>query len=199
MGWGLSACNFPRACRDFQRWPLWACYIGIFGRVPFRDFQTIRKYGLSWPLTAFLRAFLLLGVVSLGLGGVCGLWGFSWACYSFCLRAVSTCKGGKAVFIPIFCRVCLCLFPCLYLCGACRLCLSLCEKRNSPLCGLFLLGWLCLFSPIEQKRTLRAGCRFGLLPLFCRGLPSSLWPWGLQYSTNLLYRWPRCVLYTCRR
>lgn len=98
--------------------------------------------------------------------------------------AVSVCVSFRvSIFAGL--AVCVCLYA---------------KKRNSPLYGLFLLGWWsCLFSPIEQIRTLRAGYRFGLLPLFCRGLPSSLGPWGLQYSINLLCRWPRCVLYTCRR
>lgn len=90
--------------------------------------------------------------------------------------------------------------PCLsvsvrpYLCRACRVCLSLYTKKETALIGSFLLGLWLLFSPIEQIKTLQAGCRFGLLLLSCLCLSAILLPWGLRYNKDSLYRLHPCGL-----
>lgn len=111
-------------------------------------------------------------------------------CYSFCLRAVSTCKEEKAVFVPVF--------ACLVSSFGLPVLLSFHHGRDSKketaFCGSFLFGWWCLVSPIEQIRTLRAGCRFGLLLLSCLCLSASLLPWGLRYNKDSLYLLRPCGL-----
>lgn len=68
------------------------------------------------------------------------------------------------------------------------------DKKETAFIGSFLFGWWCVVSPIEQTRTLLAGCLSSLLPLFCRVRSVCLWRLGLQYSTNLLCRLHRCGL-----
>ena len=69
------------------------------------------------------------------------------------------------------------------------------KKKKQPFLWVVSPWVVCLVSPIEQIRTLQAGCRFGLLPLFCLCLSASLLLWGLQYSINSLCRLHRCGLY----
>ena len=78
--------------------------------------------------------------------------------------------------VPIFAG--LAVSACLYI-----------RKKKRPFVWSFPLWvlWL-LFSPIEQIKTLQAGCRFGLLLLSCLCLSAFLLPWGLQYSKDLPYR-----------
>jgi hypothetical protein len=86
--------------------------------------------------------------------------------------------------VPIFRRVCLSLCPSF-------LCSLITDNKKHGLLWVVSFGWL-LFSPIEQIRTLQAGCRFGLLPLSCPCLFAVLLPWGLRCSTGWHYLLPRC-------
>lgn len=112
--------------------------------------------------------------------GLCGL-----VILFACVRCPPA-KEKKPLFAPrLLCLLALCvsLSVCVYT-----------YKKSGLFGSLFLFGWWLLVSPIEQIRTLQAGCRFGLLPLSCLCLFAVLLPWGLQYSTNLLCRLHRCGL-----
>lgn len=108
---------------------LWACPLqawaflpAIFSRATwiFRRVQFLAFLGLSFALCGLFSGWVWvwLGAVAFG-----ALWGFL-RCYSFCLRAVSTCKGKKAV-LPLFFALPACLVSSLSLQGL--PCLSLCR------------------------------------------------------------------------
>ena len=106
LPWGIfKACKrgFLRASRlgIFKRGQIWP-FLAVFGR-----FEGISR---AW------RGFGWVGLLSGLCGAFCG-------CYSFCLRAVSTCKGQKAVFYP-----CLCLSR-LVLWSACPFIVSSWERQ----------------------------------------------------------------------
>ena len=166
---GLPSCRgiFSRSRGGFLKgcnfWP----FLAVFGR-----FEGISR---AWRGFPWVR--LRLGLC----GAFCG-------CYSFCLRAVSTCKGKKAaqiqkIFLPSF----LPLWP-------------YNRQKETAFVGSFplwvvLWGWV---SPIERKyRRLQAGFPSSLLPLFCRVRSVCLWRWGLLCNISYCGLWPPCGSCNC--
>lgn len=87
---------------------------------------------------------------------ITGFYGALWACYSFRLRAVSTCKGEKATFYPFLGLAC--LLPC-----SLALCVSAYTRKAARFVGRsFSLGcgvWF-LLSELEH------GKRCGLFAVY---------------------------------
>ena len=124
-------------------------HFGPWGMGIFRALQFLAFLGLCFGLCGLFSCRVWVCIGSFAFGA---LWGFC-GCYSFCLRAVSTCKGKKAL-LPLFFALPACLVSSLSLQGL--PCLSLCRfilgryKRKTALCvGRFSLGgcvWFLLLS-----------------------------------------------------
>ena len=105
----VPACPLQSLCRP------WAFIPAIFGRA-LHGFLDGCNF---WPFLASVLACIALSLccwVFPWVGLLSGLCGAFCGCYSFCLRAVSTCKGKKAPFCPSFALL------------ACSLRLSLCAS-----------------------------------------------------------------------
>ena len=159
------------AFSDPKRGFLRACRLGIF------------KRGQIWPFLAALLACIALSLCRWGFGWVsCFCWLVWLFCVVilFCLRAVSTCKGKKALFALVLLCLPALACPCL--------CLSLCpcvvssynRQKNtafiwSCLLGLCGGGWFLLLSAKKEdcKRFAVSACYcylvFVCLHSSCRG------------------------------
>lgn len=123
-----------------------------------------------WPFLPSLLACVAFSRVGCGfawVGCFCGLVGLFCGCYSFCLRAVSTCKGKKAAQIQKS-AFCPCVPPSVFCCVSVQ---RETKRKTALLLGRFFLGcggvWFLLFGTESVKTEhCKRGGLFAKYPYF---------------------------------